>query len=72
MTQAIKEITKYGFRELKLRRVYALAFPFNKGSRRVLEKSGYKFEGTLKKEARKNNKFLDCCIFAKTKTEKIS
>ena len=68
MTQAIKEITKYGFRKLKLRRLYALAFPFNKGSIRVLEKNGYKFEGTLKKEIKKDNKFLDCCLFAKTKT----
>ena len=68
MTQAIKEITKYGFRELKLRRVYALVFSFNKGSMRVLEKNGYKFEGTLRKEAKKDNKFFDCYIFAKTRS----
>ena len=71
MTQAIKEITKYGFRELKLRRIYAQVFLFNKGSMRVLEKSGYKFEGILKKEVKKDNKFLDCCVFAKTRAEEI-
>ena len=67
MTQAIKEITKYGFRELKLCRIYALVFLFNKKSMRILEKSGYKFEGILKKEAKKNNKFFDCCVYAKIK-----
>lgn len=69
MTQAIKEITKYGFRELKFCRIYAQVFPFNRGSIRVLEKNGYKFEGTLKKGIKKNNKFFDCCIFAKTKNK---
>jgi len=71
MTQAIKEITKYGFKELKLRRVYAQVFSFNEGSKRVLEKNGYKFEGTLKKGVKKNGKFFNCCIFAKTKNKKI-
>ncbi|MEA1937472.1 MAG: GNAT family protein [Patescibacteria group bacterium] len=71
MTQAIKEITKYGFRELKLCRLYAQVFSFNEGSMRVLEKNGYKFEGTLKKEVKKDNKFLDCCLFAKTRSKKI-
>lgn len=70
MTQAIKEITKYGFGELKLRRIYAQVFLFNKGSMRVLEKSGYEFEGVLKKEVKKDGKFLDCCIFAKIRNKK--
>ena len=70
MTQAIKEITKYGFKELKLRRIYAQVFPFNEGSKKVLEKNGYKFEGTLKKGVKKNGKFFDCCIFAKTRNKK--
>jgi len=68
MTQVIKEMTRYGFRKLKLRRIYAQVFLFNKRSMRVLEKNGYKFEGMLKKEARKDNKFLDCCVFAKTRS----
>ena len=72
MTQVIKEITKYGFKELKLCRLYAQVFPFNKGSMRVLEKNGYKPEGTLKKEVKKDNRFLDCYIFAKTRSKKIN
>jgi RimJ/RimL family protein N-acetyltransferase len=66
MTEAVKLVTKFGFDELKLRRIYALVFSFNKSSMRVLEKSGYKFEGILRKNAKKEDKFLDQYLFAKT------
>lgn len=65
MTNAVKKITHFGFKNLKLHRIYAGVFPFNKGSMRVLEKNGFKFEGISKKEVRKGNKFIDVHIFAK-------
>ena len=67
VTTAVKLITKYGFQELKLKRVYAHVFPFNKGSVRVLEKAGYKYEGRLRKNSFRNNKFIDSLMFAKVK-----
>jgi len=67
MTQAVKLVTKFGFEKLKLRRIYAYIFSFNKASMRVLEKNGYKLEGILKKDTKKDNKFLDCYLFAKVK-----
>ena len=67
MTKAVNLATKFGFDKLKLKRIYAHVFLFNKASRQVLKKAGYKFEGTLKKNNKKDNKFLDDYLFAKVK-----
>lgn len=67
MTKAIKLVTNFGFEKLKLRRIYAHVFPFNKASMRILEKNGYKLEGILRKEVKKGNKLIDTHLFAKVK-----
>ena len=67
MTLAIKKVTNFGFEKLKLKRIYACVFPFNKASMRVLEKNGYKLEGILRKEIKKGKKLLDDYLFAKVK-----
>jgi RimJ/RimL family protein N-acetyltransferase len=67
MTKAVKLVTKFGFDKLKLKRIYAHVFSFNKASKRVLEKAGYKFEGILRKNVKKDGKFLDAYLFAKVK-----
>jgi len=67
MTEAAKLTTKFGFEKLKLRRIYAYVFSFNKASMKVLEKAGYKFEGILRKNVIKNGKFIDDYLFAKVK-----
>ena len=67
MTLALKKITKFGFEKLKFRRISANVYPWNKASMRVLEKAGYKYEGILKKNIKKDNKVFDSYLFAKTK-----
>ena len=67
MTEAVKLATKFGFEKLKLKRIYAYVFPWNKASMRVLEKAGYKLEGVLKKHVEKDNKFVDDYLFAKVR-----
>jgi ribosomal-protein-alanine N-acetyltransferase len=67
MTEVVKEITKYGFRELGLRRMYAFVFTHNKASMRVLEKAGYKYEGMLRKNVKKGDKYFDEYLFARVK-----
>lgn len=67
MTEAVKLVTKYSFEKLGLRRIYAFVFLWNKASAAVLKKNGYKFEGKLRKHAKKGNKFLDDLLFAKVK-----
>ena len=49
----------YGFRQLKLRRIYAGVFDSNIASAKVLEKCGFKKEGTLCKAIQKDGKIFD-------------
>lgn len=67
MTQVVYEICKLGFSKLKLKRLWAAVFPWNKASMRVLEKNGFKFEGVLKKNTLKHGKLIDDHIFAKVR-----
>ena len=68
-TQAIELITDYGFKELKLERIYAGVFDFNKASRKVLEKNGYQLEGILRNAIVKNAIIRDEYRYAKLKNE---
>ncbi|MCX6761209.1 MAG: GNAT family protein [Candidatus Nealsonbacteria bacterium] len=67
MTAVLKEITKYGFNELKLRRMEIGIFHFNEASKRVAEKAGYQCEGRMRKYVLKNKKFIDALLFAKVR-----
>lgn len=67
MTEATKLVCNYGFKKLKLKRIWAKVYVFNTGSRRVLEKAGFELEGLCKKEAKKGNKYIDVYLFAKIK-----
>lgn len=67
VSEAVKIVTDFGFKKLKLKRIHAGVYPFNPPSMRVLEKNGYKLEGILKKDVRKGKKYIDSHLFAKTK-----
>lgn len=58
-TEAVKLITKYGFSELRLQRLFAGVFEYNKSSIRVLEKCDFQIEGIAKKGLIKNQKIWD-------------
>jgi RimJ/RimL family protein N-acetyltransferase len=66
MTQAVQLLVQFGFKKLRLRRIYAFVFTFNSASVAVLKKSGFKLEGILKKHAKKGTKLFDNYLFAKT------
>ena len=67
MTEAVKLATNHAFREFKLKRIHAHVFSFNPASKRVLEKAGFEQEGIMKKEIRKNGKYIDCYLMAKVR-----
>lgn len=67
MTKAVKLAIKFGFEKLKLKRIYAFVFLWNKPSVRVLEKNSFKPEGVLKKNVKKDGKLLDDYLYAKIK-----
>jgi ribosomal-protein-alanine N-acetyltransferase len=67
MTEAVAALTDFCFENFTLRRVSAEVFANNPGSARVLEKTGFIFEGRLKNSVIKDGKLLDSLLYAKTK-----
>lgn len=68
-TKAIALITKYGFEELKFKRIYAGVFESNKSSMKILKKNGYKCEGILRNAITKNHVIMNEHIYAKLRKE---
>jgi len=64
MSKAVKIITNYAFKKYKLKRLSGLCRTFNKASARTMEKAGYKLEGIMEKNKKKNGKYLDDMIWA--------
>lgn len=64
MTEAVKQICEYVFKNSDIIRIYAEPFAYNTASCRVLEKAGFQFEGLLKQNAIKNNKVIDMKMYA--------
>ncbi len=67
MTEAVKQICEYVFMKSDIIRIYAEPFAYNTASCRVLEKAGFQYEGTLRKNAVKNGKVIDMKMFSKLK-----
>jgi len=65
--KAIKRVTDYAFKKYKLKRMATCTRDFNIGSRKALEKAGYKLEGIMKKNKFKDGKYLNDCLYAKVK-----
>ena len=65
MSKAVKKMIIYGVKELKFKRIEALVFLKNKGSKKVLEKNGFKLEGISRKELKKNGRYYDAYRLAK-------
>ncbi len=69
MTEVIEKIVEYGFHHLELNRIEAFVEPKNVGSRRVLEKTGFREEGVLKEHYYWRNSFVDNVVFALLKND---
>ena len=69
MTEAIKQTCKYVFDKSDIIRIYAEPFAYNAASCRVLEKSGFQYEGTLRKNAVKNGKVIDMKMYSLLRNE---
>ena len=64
MTDAVKQICEYVFKNSDILRIYAEPFAYNTGYCRVLEKAGFQYEGTLRNNAVKNGKVLDMKMYS--------
>lgn len=64
MTEAVKQICEYVFDKSDIIRIYAEPFAHNTASCRVLEKAGFQYEGTLRKNAVKNGRVIDMKMYS--------
>jgi [ribosomal protein S5]-alanine N-acetyltransferase len=71
ISNAIKLVTSYCFRNFDIIRIYAEPFADNQGSRRALEKAGFKCEAVFRKNVFKNGIVKDSCIYSILKDEFI-
>ncbi|WP_144510753.1 GNAT family N-acetyltransferase [Bacillus sp. FJAT-22090] len=71
MTEVLQEVLRYGFHQMGLYRIEALYDPANEASKRTLEKSGFTYEGTLRKSSFEKGRFCDAAICSILKEEYI-
>lgn len=64
-TSAIEQVCNYIFENTDIMRIFAEPFAYNLGSCRILEKSGFVYEGTLRKNAVKNGVVLDMKMYSR-------
>lgn len=63
-TSAVKQTCDYIFKHTDIIRIFAEPFAYNAASCRILEKSGFEYEGTLRSNAVKNGNNLDMKMYS--------
>jgi ribosomal-protein-alanine N-acetyltransferase len=69
MSEAVRGMINYGFDQLGLIRIEATVDPENKASVRVLERTGFQLEGTMRKRYFYKDKWHDELFFGLVKEE---
>lgn len=70
MTEVAKEVIRFAFEEEKLDLISIQHFRFNNRSKRVIEKCGFKYEGTFRKGKKLfNGKIVDLVCYSMLKEE---
>ena len=64
ITEAVQEVVKYGFNEMKLHSIEAIIDPKNFGSEKVLQKCGFIKEAHFKENEFFEGRFLDSVIYS--------
>jgi ribosomal-protein-alanine N-acetyltransferase len=71
MIEALHAVVDYGFNSMKLNRIEAFMKPDNQGSKRIVEKLGFKQEGLLREHYKFENRIYDSLVFSLLKSEHI-
>jgi ribosomal-protein-alanine N-acetyltransferase len=64
ISEAVKEVVKYGFKGMQLHSIEAVIDPENNASAKVLEKNGFVKEAHLKENEFFEGRFLDSVIYS--------
>jgi [ribosomal protein S5]-alanine N-acetyltransferase len=70
MTKALCGLTDFAFDVMKLERLQAGVFDWNRPSMRVLEKAGYVREAVLRKSVFKDGQLIDSFLYAKLRGDR--
>ena len=63
ITEAVKQVVKFGFETYEIVRIYARPYGTNTASQKVLEKAGFVLEARIEKNIFKNGELLDELIY---------
>lgn len=69
MSQAVQIICRKAFKTFDIIRIFAEPFAHNAGSRGVLEKAGFTYEGTMRNGVYKNGQVYSYCIYSLLREE---
>lgn len=69
MTAAVKKLCKEVFDKYDIERIFVEPYEPNVGSRKVLEKAGFIYEGTMRKGVYKNGQILSYCMYSMLREE---
>lgn len=61
-TEAVRQLLRFGFRDLNLRRVYLNVFANNATAIRTYEKAGFQREGLLREAAHIDGRYVDVVV----------
>lgn len=68
-SQAVRMICQEAFARFDIIRIFAEPFAHNVGSRGVLEKAGFTYEGTMRNGVSKNGKVYSYCMYSLLREE---
>ena len=68
-SEALRLACRFAFEQTDLVRIYAEPFVENAASRRAIEKNGFALEGIMRKNAVKNGRVRDMCMYALVKED---
>lgn len=72
MTEILRKVIAFGFEQMGLNRIEASFALENVGSRRVLEKNGFAYEGTLKDKWYMNGRYWDGMVVGLLRKDYLS
>jgi ribosomal-protein-alanine N-acetyltransferase len=67
--EATEAVIAQAFGPLGLRRLWARFHAGNEASRRLLEKLGFAYEGTLRRHVRRDGEWRDCILYGRLKSD---
>lgn len=68
-SEATKQLIFHAFTSWEVNRIFGYHFLFNKGSEKVMQKNGMKFEGLLREYKYKRGQFYDVGLYAILKSD---